>query len=142
MPLVAKNPRKPDDALTALRRRKLAIWIKDIHHENKTAFSRAVGKPRNQIVDMLRPNSSKSFGARIAREFEQKSGMKPYYLDTDNDAPPVKPASSGWPFHFPRDDYDRLAPFHQQRIADFVAGMIQGFLSEVPAGAKSKAKGR
>ncbi len=123
--------KKQDDPLTALRRKRLLAWITKIFDGNKSAAAAAVGKPPTQFVDLLN-NTNRSFGARIARELEEKYkplGMPKYYFDTDDEQPVAESVPSGWPFRFSPKLYNDLDKDEKLIIEGMVLGRIMGLSS-------------
>lgn len=64
-----------------IRRAVLRAVIKTMFDNVPNQFATAIGKPPGQINDMLSTPPRKSFGAKIARQIEEKIGLEKYYLD-------------------------------------------------------------
>lgn len=72
------------------RRERLATMIQEKTQGNKAVFAQLVGKKASQISDML--SGSKSFGEKVARDIERKTGYPERWLDGDVSMPaPERP---------------------------------------------------
>jgi hypothetical protein len=134
------------DPMASVRRKNLLSWIELKFDGNKSAAAKKADKPATQFIDMLN-NPKRSFGAKIARELEQRFrdiGMEKYYLDTDHEQsqpkaqlPPSRPAGTG-PFGLDPKDLEGLTDEQEREIRYWVQGRIRDFKADLPDGTGKK----
>jgi hypothetical protein len=140
--LMLTMPKNPDP-LTPTRKKKLGAWIVAKYRGNKTEAARLAGKPPNQVSDLLREKSPRSFGGKLAREFEKKLNMPPHFLDIDDEEIPEIQASDDWPFtRFTRKEFEDLTDLQKLQIEMWIQGCIAGFTGTNNTRARGEKKTR
>jgi nicotinamide mononucleotide adenylyltransferase len=67
-----------------VRRSNLSRFLKQHYDDNRSALARDYGCKQSYISDLLRPESGRSFGEKVARSIEQRTGLQPGQLDIVN----------------------------------------------------------
>lgn len=108
------------EELRRIRKIRLAELVAEFG--TQTELAAKMDDEQNYISKLLSPNTP--FGEKTARKIELAARKPQGWLDHLRDEEPVP--TTGWPFSFSRDFWDRLDPAQQREIDAAVQKMILG----------------
>lgn len=92
---------------------------------------------------MLSETGNRAFGAKIARELEERLKMPKFYLELDDEQVPPKIIRTGeWPFDFSKDMFERLTDEQQRLIGQRIEGWIEGIMEDADNATEKKRRRR